>query len=124
MSTDNAPDGGALFGAHEQSLSPDEHTREESRRAVDAAILRMARAAGAPVHQRPIFPSSTLTTPDAGPLPGIRFTLMLQDAARHKIHDYLKRARQDGSSWQQIGKALRLEHVAEERGADLGAGRV
>ena len=45
---------------------------------------------------------------------------MLHDAARHKIHDYLKRARQDGASWQQIGQALRLEHVAEERGADLG----
>ena len=57
MSTDDAPDGGALSGAHEQSLSPDEHTRQESRRAVDAAVLRMARAAGVPVHQRPIFPA-------------------------------------------------------------------
>jgi hypothetical protein len=120
MSTDDAPGHGALPAAHEQSQSPDEHARGESRRAVDAAIVRMARAAGEPVHQRPIVPGSTLTTPDTEPLPGIRFTLMLQDATRHRIHDYIKRARQDGSSWQQIGQALRLEHVAGERGASLG----
>ena len=66
MSTDDAPDRGAPSGAHEQFPSPDEHTRKESRRAVEAAILRMARAAGAPIHQRPISSGSTLTTPTPG----------------------------------------------------------
>jgi hypothetical protein len=120
MSTEDAPGDGASFAAHGQSQSRDEHARQESRRAVDTAVLRMARAAGASVHQRPIFPDSTLTTSDTEPLPGIWFALMLQDAVRHKIHDYIKQGRQDGSSWQQIGKALRLEQVAGERGTGLG----
>jgi hypothetical protein len=80
----------------------------------------MARAAGAPVHDRPIFPDSTLTTPDTEPLPGIRFTLMLQDAARHKIHDYIKRARQDGASWHQIGKRCALSTWPKNAAPDMG----
>ncbi len=119
MSTDDPADYGALFAAHEKSLSPDERARDESRRAVDAAILRMARASGAPVRERPIRPGYTLTTDDTEPVTGIGFALMLQDAARRKIHDYIKRARQDGVAWQQIGEALRLERVAEERGVSL-----
>ncbi len=119
MSTDDPADYGALFAAHEKSLSPDERAREEGRRAVDAAILRMARAAGVPVYERPIAPGYTSTTCDTGPVAGIGFALMLQDAARHRIHDYVKRARQDGVAWRQIGQALRLGPVAEERGGDL-----
>jgi hypothetical protein len=119
MSTGDAPGCGARFAATEQSQSPDERGRQEGRRAVDTAIVRMARAAGAPGHDRPIFPESILT-PDTEPLPGIRFVLVLQDAAWRKIHNYIKRARQDGSSWQQIGTALRLEHMADEHGTGLG----
>ncbi len=120
MSTDDAPGYGALFAAHEKSLSPAERARDEARRAVDAAILRMAHAAGAPVHQRPIFPDSTLTTTDTEPLAGIGFALMLTDAARHQIHRYIKRAREHGAGWREIGQALRLQHEAEERDGDLG----
>lgn len=120
MSTDNAPGDGGLFVGHDQSLTPDERARDEARRAVDAAIVRMARAAGTPVHQRPVFPDSTLTTADPEPLAGIGFALMLTDAARHQIHHCIKRARQDGAGWREIGQALRLQHEAEDRGVGLG----
>ena len=121
MSTDNAADYGAPFAAHEESLTPDERARDESRRAVDAVILRMARAAGAAVHPRPIFPGSTLATTDPEPLAGIGFALMLADAARHQIHRYIKRAREDGETWRQIGQALCLQQLADERDGDVGA---
>ena len=120
MSTD-APDDGGLLAAHDESLTPDERAREEGRRAVDAAILRMARAAGTPVHQRPIFPDCTLTTADTEPLAGIGFALLLADSARQRVDRYIKRAREDGAGWREIGKALRLQQAAGERDGDLGA---
>jgi hypothetical protein len=121
MSNDNAPDDGALSAAHEESQPPDERARDEGRRAVDAAIVRMARAAGAPVHERPIAVGYGITAPDTEPLAGIGFALMLTDAAGHEIHRYIQRARQDGAGWRQIGQALRLERDVQERGGDLGA---
>lgn len=49
----------SLFARHDQSLSPDERAREESRRAIDSTVLRMARAAQTGVHQRrPFGPES------------------------------------------------------------------
>lgn len=120
MTTDDAPDYGALYAAHEESLTPDERARNEGRRAVSATVLRMARAAGTHVHEREIAPGYGITAPDTEPLAGIGFALMLTDAARHEIHRYVRRAREDGAYWRQIGTALRLQHEAEEGGGDLG----
>ena len=120
MSTDDAPDHGALFASYEDSLTPDERAREEGRRAVNAAILRMAGAAGAPLHERPIVPDSAITVTDTDPLSGIGFALMLDGAARQKLYHYITLARQEGASWRDVGRALHLERVAEERGASLG----
>lgn len=105
----------------DDALTPDERARQEARWAVNAAILRMAHAAGAPVHERPIAPGLRTTVSDAEPLAGIGFALMLTDAAANEIHRYIRRAREDGAGWREIGTALRLERDVEERGGDLGA---
>ena len=92
--------------------------RQEGHRALEAAILRMARAAGVQIHQRhPFGPSSGLAVDYADPAAGIRFAVMLRDSARQEIRDYIKYARQEGLTWEQVGEALSLRPLAEERGA-------
>jgi len=44
---------------------------------------------------------------------------MLRDAAKQKIREYIKYARQEGLTWIQIGEALNLHPVAEESGAGI-----
>ena len=44
---------------------------------------------------------------------------MLRDSAWQKIREYIKRARQDGMTWRQIGEALNLATVVEERSVGL-----
>ena len=120
MSTDDDPGHDALPAIYEKSLSPDERARDEGRQAVNAAILRMARSAGAEITERPPWPGAVASTIyDVPPATGIQFASMLRDAARHKIHDYIRRARQDGLTWRQIGQALHLERDAEDRGVPL-----
>jgi hypothetical protein len=107
-----------LFAAHDQEQSPEERVREEGSRSVDATVLRMARAVGAEIHQRrPFGPGSALTVDYADPAAGIRFAATLRDSAQQKIREYIKDARQEGLTWVQVGEALRLGPVAEERGA-------
>src|SRR5262249_44399638 len=109
---------GSLFEGYNPSLSPDERAREEGSRAIDTMVLRMARAAQAGIHQRrPFGPDSALTVEYAEPFAGIRYALMLRDAAKQKIREYIKYARQEGLTWAQIGEALNLRPVAEESGA-------
>jgi hypothetical protein len=112
MSTDH-------HGTHDELRTPDERARDEARRYTDTAVLAMAREAGAEVGERPIWPGKTFTVRDVAPEAGIRFAVVLAGTARHKLHSYIKQARQDGLTWQQIGHALRLERTAEERGASL-----
>jgi hypothetical protein len=78
----------------------------------------MARAAHTGVQQRrPFGPGSALTVEYAEPFAGIRYALMLRDAAQQKIREYIKYARQEGLTWVQVGEALNLSTLAEERGA-------
>ncbi len=119
MSTDDGTDYGALFAERDKSLSPDDRAREEARRAVDAAVLRMARAVGAEVRERPIWPGSASTIHDIEPAAGIWFVVLLRDTARRKIHGYIRQARQDGLTWQEVGQALRLGPEAEKRGVSV-----
>jgi hypothetical protein len=116
MNTDDGPP----FADYDKSLSPDERARQEGSRAVDAAILRMARAAGAEIRERPAWPGAVASiVAEAEPAAGIGFALMLADAARHEIHGYIKRGRQDGLTWRQIGQALHLDRDAGDRGVPL-----
>jgi rubrerythrin len=84
-----------------------------------AAVLRMARAAGAEIRERPVWPGAASTMRHAGPAAGMRYARMLADAARQAEHAHIRYAREEGLTWQQVGQALRLEHAAEERGAPL-----
>jgi len=119
LSTDPTGRSGA-FAADDESETPDDRARDEARRAVNAAILQMAHAAGAPVQERRIFPDSTFTVTDPEPLAGIGFALMLTDHARQQIHRFIRRAREDGADWREIGTALRLQQAADEHDGDLG----
>jgi hypothetical protein len=47
---------------------------------------------------------------------------MLRDAAQQKVREYIKSARQEGLTWVQVGEALNLRPLSEERGAWI-AGR-
>jgi hypothetical protein len=119
MTTDD-PGKGTLPAAYEKPLSPEERARQESSRAVDAAILRMASATGAEIRERPAWPGAVASiVRDPEPMAGIGFALMLADAALHKVSGYIRQAREDGLTWRQIGQALRLEHAAGERGVPL-----
>jgi hypothetical protein len=111
-----APPHDAVLVARGQD--PQEAARQEGRRAIDTAVLRMARAAGAEIHKRhPFGPDSGLTVDYADPAAGIRFAAVLRDCARQEIREYIKYARQEGLTWEQVGEALNLGPVAEERGA-------
>ena len=107
------------FG-NDAAQTPEDAARQEGSRAIDNAILRMARAAGAEIRERPIWPGSAITGQYADPAKGIRFALMLRDSATQAIREHIKRGRQEGLTWHQVGEALNLAAVAEERGAPLG----
>lgn len=107
------------FGARPESRGQDEWARDEARQAVDAAVLRIARAADAEIREHPAWPGSVLTIHDTDPAAGIWFAVILQGYARQKIHSYIRQARQNGLGWAQVGQALRLAPAADERGASL-----
>jgi hypothetical protein len=69
-----------------------------------SSILRIAEEQGAQVGERPLWPGAAVT---------------LQNAARRAVHDYVRLAREDRASWQQIGEALGLAADGEREGYDL-----
>ena len=77
--------------------------------AVDAAItglLTQARGKGA-MKRRPIRPGSDITaTVPADPLEGLRAAIGLYREVRGRIRDYARYAREDGCSWEEIGRAM------------------
>lgn len=92
-----------------ECLSPEERARQEAASAILAAILRMARAAGTEIQERPAWPGAASTIRYADPAAGIRFARILGDAARHCEHGYVQYARETGLTWEQVGAALSLE---------------
>lgn len=99
---------------------PDDAARDEARQAVDAAVLRMARAAGAEIRERPAWPGSLIVSYSAAPADGIRFALMLRGYAHSRLSDYIRQGRKDGLTWEQVGEALNLGETARERGCGVG----
>lgn len=79
------------------------------------SVVRMVEAAGGEVRERPIWRGANSTTHYAEPGAGIKAALLLQRAANSAVHDYIRYARQDGLTWQEIGAALDLETDAAER---------
>jgi hypothetical protein len=89
-----------------RAQSPDDAAREEGRSAVRTAILRMARAAGEEIREQPVWPGSALTAERPGAAAGIRFALMLRASADFEVGQHVRRARQEGLTWTQIGEIL------------------
>jgi hypothetical protein len=74
------------------------------------AVHGLARELGAQAASRPMF-RHDLGSPavrDYDPAPGMRAARAVELAAWRRTRDYIKAARQDGMSWQQIGAALDL----------------
>jgi hypothetical protein len=103
---------------------PEPARPEARRRAVSAArdharqaTLAQVRAAGADIVARPMFADdpSSLIVRDAVPADGMR---AIELAARAGARDYIKRARQEGVSWHEIGDILGLE-APEERASTI-----
>jgi hypothetical protein len=117
MSTNDPADHDAPSPATDEAA--EEAARQEARRAVDAAIMRMARAAGAEICERPVWPGAASTLAYAEPGAGMHYARMVADAAHHAEHSYIGHAREHGMTWQQIGQALNLGGRAQQRGAPL-----
>jgi hypothetical protein len=76
--------------------------------------LRYVTATGGTVADRPISPAHDYgTTREAEPLAGIRAAQVLEHAAARLGHDYLRYARQDGATWDDIGAALGMKGEPE-----------
>lgn len=76
---------------------------------VRAEVLKHARASGAQIRERPAWPGSSISIRYAEPLAGIGAAVAMQNAAVRVAADYVKHAREDGTGWLDIGKALGLD---------------
>ncbi len=83
-------------------------------REVRQTVLTLAAANGAEIRERPAWPGSLSVIRYAEPLAGIRAGIVVSNAALREIRDYLARAREDGISWLEIGRALDLETGVRE----------
>lgn len=86
--------------------TPDEKARTEARRAVRAAVVTMARTAGAGTEARPAWPGSHLTGHQPGAADGLRFALIVEAAATYHAREYVRLGRQEGLSWRQLGEII------------------
>ena len=87
--------------------------------AAQSSALRIAEAEGAEIRERPVWPGALSTMRYAEPLAGIRAARTLTRTAERVVGDYVKHARVDGISWQEIGEALGLDENGQRTGYDL-----
>jgi hypothetical protein len=90
-----------------------------SRHHANWAITDLARERGAAFITRPVFPGSDATVRDLEPLTGARAARDIELGARHAARSYIRAAREDGHSWDQIGHALGLTPNADADQAGL-----
>jgi hypothetical protein len=109
-----ADDVSAAF-AHHDAQRPT--IAQEAGHAVSCAVVRNARETGTEIRSRKPWPDSCFEAQYPEPAAGIRIALALKSAAAQQVRDAVKYAREEGLTWVQIGEALRLAEVAEERGA-------
>jgi hypothetical protein len=92
------------------------HARTSARN----AVLRVARATGAPVISRPVWPG-TFGVPDyAEPSSGLRIARALETAATGVTREYVRYAREAGLRWDEIGAELGLGSDSPDHGASVG----
>jgi hypothetical protein len=92
----------------------------EMRWRVKQEVIRHVQATGGQVGDRPISVRADYgTMHDAEPLAGVRAALAVQRAGANLVQDYIRNARSDGASWEQVGQALGLE-ADRDSGRSLG----
>jgi hypothetical protein len=85
-----------------------------------SAVLRVARATGARVISRPVWPGM-ISVPDyAEPASGLRIARALESAATNVTRDYIRYAREAGLKWQEIGAELGLSPESSHREISVG----
>src|SRR5258708_7390517 len=95
--------------------NPDDRQRAISaaRKAARNATFTLARDSGAETITRPIFHGSDLTVQDVEPLAGMSAARELELAARDRVRDYIRQAREAGHDWHQIGTTMHLTPGAD-----------
>jgi hypothetical protein len=88
----------------QQDSGPD--ARAQASAAAHRAITGLATGRGAEFTTRPAFPGSDITVRDFEPLTGARAARDIELATRKAARDYIRRAREAGHGWDQIGHAL------------------
>jgi hypothetical protein len=73
--------------------------------AARSAVIRLAEADGAQIHELPAWPGAASTTRCAEPLAGIRAAQILERTAARVIRDYVRHAREAGIGWREVGPA-------------------
>jgi hypothetical protein len=92
---------------------------QEAGTAVSAAVLRLAYMTGAQIVQAPPWPGASFTEEQPEPGAGIRIALALERAARAGVRVYIARAREAGMSWHEVGGALGVAELTQERGSSV-----
>jgi hypothetical protein len=95
---------------------------EAARQWIRRAVLDIVCQSGGRTVIRPIFsqrPDLHMTTTDAEPMAGILAVRQVEHAARKLTREYVRQAREDGHTWQEIGAALDLSASAAHRGVSL-----
>jgi hypothetical protein len=100
-----------------QDSGPD--ARAQASAAAHRAITGLATSRGAEFTIRPAFPGSDITVRDFEPLTGARAARDIELATRKAARDYIRRAREAGHGWDQIGHALGLAAGADADQAGL-----
>ncbi len=85
-----------------------QHAIDAARNAVRNATYTIARDTGAEVITRPAYPGSDRIIRDVEPLAGLATARDLELAARTTAKDHIRRAREVGYSWHDIGTAMHL----------------
>jgi hypothetical protein len=84
------------------------HDTTAARNAARNAAFTLARDSGAALTTRPACPGSDRTVRDVRPLAGMLAARDLELGARDTALGYIRRAREAGCSWHQIGAAMHL----------------
>ena len=92
----------------------------QARLSATSAVLRVARATGARVISRPVWPGM-MSVPDyAEPSSGLRIARALENAATSVTRDYIRYAREAGLKWHEIGVELGLSTETSHGEVSLG----
>ena len=99
-----------MTGPHEPHMgAPDGHVGVlAASAAARRAAIDLARREGTPLTARAAFPGSEIVTSDLRPLDGARAARRIEVGARAEAREYIRQARDDGASWDQIGRVLGL----------------